>query len=125
MIWALVSDLPTSIQVAGWLACLVAVVAAANQVFRFWNNLGMGKKERREVYFGLEPASKAEFDKCQEHCGKRHENMLAKIDHVDRDLADELKKIRERLAAVERDAGFLNQRIVQMDMKLDRLIERK
>jgi hypothetical protein len=105
---------------------LVAGLAVANS----------RKSQRREVSFGFEPASKENFDRLVEDNEVEHRDMFARIGGVDRGnsakISQEITLVHNRVNALEKSVGGLemsaeltNQRLSQIDSKIDRLIERR
>lgn len=94
------------------------------------------RAQKREVNFAFEPASKAAFDKHVLDNAQEHRDIFSKIGGVDRGqsqkLSHEITAIHNRVNGLEKSIGGLeasaeltNQRLAQIDSKVDRLIERK
>lgn len=124
----------------------------ANHLLQFWLILSLtfstlvsaatfivmlaNRKQKREVNFAVELASKAEFDRHVEKNEREHENIFTKLGGMDRGqsskLSVEITAVHNRVNGLEKSIGGLetsaeltNQRLAQIDTKVDRLIERK
>jgi hypothetical protein len=120
---------PASLEFAGWLGCLLCFIAGVNQVLKFTDR------------FRAHPPG-SELQKSNEFLGER-------LGHLQNDFGEFLKKdsanrreiydrmrtdtngLHEKINNVDRKVGgletateLLSQRMVQMDGKLDRMIER-
>jgi hypothetical protein len=134
---------PTSYSAIGWvLIAIVSLVVAINQVDDFLKRRN-GKESDRTV--GPQPfqvteakefVHKREFEKHVEHNTNRHGQLFSAIDQVKAEAAKSLKndvgELRDKIEEVARqNAGqtstqnLMNQRLIHMDGKIDRLIERK
>lgn len=98
--------------------------------------LRQGQIQKREVRFGVEPASKEAFDQHVAHNGQEHRDMFAKISGVDRGgsakVSQEITMVHNRVNALEKSVGGLetasemtNQQLARVEAKIDRLIERR
>ncbi len=87
--------------------------------------IGTRRTQKREVSFEFEPASKQEFDKHVAHTSRMHDILFDEIRKVNGNTAKDIRETGERVAGVEKQVELLNQRMTQIDNKLDRLIERK
>lgn len=94
------------------------------------------RAQKREVSFEFEPASKKEFDKHVEENERDHRDLFSKLGGVERGgaakLSGEITAVHNRVNGLEKSIGGLeksaeitNQRLAQVDSKVDRLIERK
>jgi hypothetical protein len=61
----------------------------------------MSRKQKREVYFGFEPASKEEFQKSQEENDREHRELFSKIGGVER---GQIARLDIKFAELARDA---------------------
>jgi hypothetical protein len=119
MLFAELSDAAMSWNVVLTLSVLATLALTCVQLVR------ANRAQKRQVSFEFDPASKADFDKHVEHNSRIHDLLFDKIENVNGSSTEELKRVRERVAGVETEARTMNQRIAQVDAKLDRLIERK
>ncbi|HEY3860830.1 MAG TPA: hypothetical protein VGO59_02995 [Verrucomicrobiae bacterium] len=127
---AWVYALATIIQIASTLAILITI----------------NSKQKREVSFAGEPVDRKDFDK---HAGENaaiHNQLFAKIGGAERGLESRLASRMDKfegeyeqsrrlmhqhisaigndVAALKKEAELANQRALQMDAKIDRLIEK-
>jgi hypothetical protein len=87
--------------------------------------IGTKRSQKREVSFEFTPASKEDFDKHCAHASRMHDLLFDQIRQMNASAALNLRESSERIAGVETQIDLMNQRMVQIDTKLDRLIERK
>lgn len=91
-----------------------------------------GRAEKREVTINPKPVSEAEFVRHE----KDDQEALAKIEHaleqLNTDRKTDVREIHRRIDQVDREVSanskvqeVFGQRLVQIDTKLDRLIERQ
>jgi hypothetical protein len=111
----------TNSDVITWGFVLVLTTIAANVVLIITTR----RTQKREVSFGFEPASKEEFDEHKKHTSRIHDILFDEIRKVNVSTAKDVRDLGERVAGVETQMELMNQRTVQIDTKLDRLIERK
>lgn len=94
------------------------------------------RKQKREVNFAFEPASKDEFEKQRDHCTKRHAELFTAIEQADSGISDKTEKkietirhevvgIAREVSEVQAETKLQSQQLNRVDAKLDRLIERK
>jgi hypothetical protein len=133
---------PNSPAAIGWIAVVIAAVAtAANQVWKLIQNL-TGKGNHRlvspqplEVTATKQFVTKEEHDRHTAWNQQEHNNLFSKLGGVERGVREAMKAETDQLhdritdvakqnAAQEAKQDLMNQRIVQMDGKLDRLVER-
>jgi hypothetical protein len=94
------------------------------------------KKQKREVSFEFVPASKEEFDEQKQHCTRRHAELFAGIERIEKATSAtietkvdfvrrEVVEVGKEVAALQTATGLQNQTLSNLNAKLDRLIERK
>lgn len=130
---------PTSLELGGWIVCLVAVMAGLNQAFKLKRNVtGQAQSispQPFEVKAAADYVHKTDFERHIASNTAEHQNLFAKLGGIDRGLRETLKKdtdaLHEKINTVtNQNAGqtakldLVNQRQVQMDGKIDRLLER-
>jgi hypothetical protein len=108
--------------------------------------VAIAKAQKVQVTFAGTPVDKKEFEKLEQENKEEHERLFSKIGGVERGIQgkinDELKqmaregkedreKLHLRINPIETELGALREasetnttRLVQMDAKIDRLIER-
>lgn len=86
---------------------------------------------RTEVSFTGTPVDKSEFEKHQQQNQDEHEKIFAKLDEVFAESKHDCDKLHGRINPIEGEICALRQasetntmRLVQMEAKIDRLIER-
>lgn len=117
---------PTPEAMSQFWMIVVMIVSFASNVVLIVTSIVMvssNKKQRREVTFGFEPASKADFEAHEEWNRREHENLFSKIGGVERGAQSKLEdainsgnvsreKLHERindlLAAISRLQGRLS-----------------
>ncbi|HUD45268.1 MAG TPA: hypothetical protein VMR33_00480 [Candidatus Baltobacteraceae bacterium] len=133
----------TATELGTWLygAATVAQLAATVTVL-----ITINSKQRREVSFAGEPLDRKEFDKHVAENAATHSQLYAKIGGAERGVESrvmgrldkleaesrelrrlvhqEISAIGNDVASLKKEAELANQRVFQMDSKIDRLIER-
>jgi hypothetical protein len=106
----------------------------------------MNSKQKREIYFAGEPMDRKDFEKHVTENAHVHTQLFAKIGGAERGLEarlaarmdkfereseesrrlihQDINTIGNDVAALKKEAELANQRSLQMDSKIDRLIER-
>lgn len=74
----------------------VLIVAGTAAVIYYVKEIFGGKK-KREVTFGFEAASKAEFEEQKRHCTKRHSELFTAIEQMEDIMSASLDKKIEKL----------------------------
>jgi len=131
----LFADAATPNANATWLVLLVLASFGSNIATIIAVVLG-AKKQKREVSFEFEPASREEFEKQQDHCTARHAQLFKEIDKLKENTGHEMETkievVRKDVVAVGKEVASLqtatqiqNQTLSSLGSKLDRLIERK
>lgn len=121
----------TNNDVITWGVILVMTTIAANIAVIF----GTRQKQRREVSFEFEPASKEAFATHVIENREAHEQIFSKIGGVERGaksaLEQQVEVVRKDVMQCGRDISGLkvetqlqNQSLARVESKLDRLIER-
>lgn len=130
----------TPIGLAAWLACAAFIIGLTNGLFKLVNN--MKGKQPQEIRQPIEIKAsdrfvhKDEFEKAAAANATEHHNIFSRIGGLERGIRAEIKtdtaELHEKIndvahqnAAQEAKQDLMNQRLVQMDGKIDRLIERK
>lgn len=139
-------DIPVQINIAGWLACLAFVVWLALLLIKMAREI-RGTDHKREVTITDDCVCRSEFEELKGDNKREHENLFSKLGGVERGveqrlnqrldkiesdskdsrrrLHDDVTSIAKDVAALQSESKLTNQRIIQVDTKLDRLIERK
>jgi len=95
-----------------------------------------GKAQKRDVTIYSEAASQKDFE---EHCKEndrifeqlrrdgsdRSSRLFTKIEENRKELSGDITCVKESVAGLEAESRIANQRMSNMDGKLDRLLERK
>lgn len=116
-------------QVVLTLGVIVAIVT------NIWTAARSNRTQKREVSFELNATPREEFDRLVDSNSQEHRDIHSKIGGMDRGfsrkIADEMSAIHNRVNGLEKAIGGLetsaeitNQRLAQIDSKVDRLIER-
>jgi hypothetical protein len=125
-----IAQVVTPAEIAAWLACLTFTTMLFNQLARARANL-MDKKSRSEI--SPDPLNiRTVPDVVREHtCLGRHAALDKQLAELRADRKADVHALHERVNGVAREVGELtaatalqNQRLAQMDAKLDRMIER-
>lgn len=144
MILAELTPDPTSAQIGTWVQILSILLNIAMMIVFLAT---INAKQKREVSFAGEPVDKKEFDLFKTEVKTVVDNIFAKLGGVERGVEarmreelrrldgdaresrktmhNELTKVREDVAGVQASQELMNQRLVQMDQKIDRLVETK
>jgi hypothetical protein len=110
----------------------MGVLALAGQITTW---LTLKSPQKREVTFTGEPVDKNDFEKALRDNKEDHDKLFSIIGGVEREVENRLnhalEKIHQRLNPLEGEICALREgsetntaRLVQMDAKIDRLIER-
>jgi hypothetical protein len=130
-------------ELGSWVYGLATMIQIASTITTL---VMINSRQRREITFAGEPVDRKEFDK---HVGENsvvHNHLFAKIGGAERGLESrlaarmdrheteskesrrlmhqEISAIGNDVAALKKEAALANQRALQMDAKIDRLIER-
>lgn len=89
---------PTAAQWNGFYVVATALVVVAANVTAIWAAL---RKQKREIHFGFEPASKVEFETMVKRNEREHENLFSKIGGVERGQS---AKLDAKFAELSKDA---------------------
>jgi hypothetical protein len=126
-----------------WVYALAIIIQIASTLAIL---ITINSKQRREVSFAGEPVDRKEFDKHVAENAAIHTQLFAKIGGAERGLESRLAARMDKLeteskeslhlmyqgisaigndvAALKKETQLANQRSMQMDGKIDRLIER-
>jgi hypothetical protein len=126
-----------------WVYALAIIIQIASTLAIL---ITINSKQRREVSFAGEPVDRKEFDKHVAENAALHAQLFAKIGGAERGLETRLAARMDKLeteskeslhlmyrgisaigndvAALKKETELANQRTMQMDGKIDRLIER-
>jgi len=105
-----------------WQVILVITTVGANLAII----LSSRKKQKREVSFEFEPASKDAFEKHVAANQREHENLFAKIGGVERGLNERVeKKLTDLQRSAEDGREKLHQRINRISVGVARLCGRQ
>ncbi|HEV7926011.1 MAG TPA: hypothetical protein VGR14_11675 [Verrucomicrobiae bacterium] len=138
----IVSDISTA-DLGTWVYALAIIIQIASTLAIL---ITINSKQRREVSFAGEPVERKEFDKHVAENAAIHIQLFAKIGGAERGLESRLAARMDKLeleskgslqlmhqdlnaigndvAALKKETELANQRSMQMDGKIDRLIER-
>lgn len=138
----IISDISTS-ELGAWVYGLATVIQIASTAAVL---ITINSKQRREISFAGETVDRKEFDRHLADNVSVHNQLFAKIGGVERGLEARLSGRMDRfeteseqfrrlihqtisaigndVAALKTETAMANQRSVQMDAKIDRLIER-
>jgi len=126
---------PSHWSTMGWLlVSLGGLAAALNQGWAVMERI-TGQKNRRTVNFEFEATSKEDCKRHMDANAQEHRDLFSKIGGVERGahrkISEEMAMVHGRVNALEKAVGGLetssamtHQRLVQIDGKIDRLIER-
>jgi uncharacterized membrane protein len=62
---------------------------------------GIGRKQKREVNFAVEPASKVEFDQHVIQNQREHENIFSRLNGADRGHSGQFERVRQEMHEME------------------------
>jgi hypothetical protein len=138
----IISDISNA-DLGAWVYALATIIQIASTIAIL---VTINSKQRREVSFAGEPVDRKDFDKHVADNAAVHVQLFAKIGGAERGLESRLaarmdkfeaetkesrllmhrdiSAIGNDVAALKKAAELANQRSVQMDGKIDRLIER-
>lgn len=118
-------------EIAAWLACAMFTTMLFNQLAQARANL-LEKKSRNEISpdpLNVRPVSDAVTERI---CLGRHSGLEKQMDEMRSDRKAEVNVLHEKVNGVAREVselaaatGLQNQRLAQIDAKLDRVIERQ
>lgn len=115
---------------ANWLTNLQFFATVITGLIVLWSML-TNKPQKREVSFEQELITKADFDKHSKDDSTALKNIDDQLESLrterknDADgLHDRITSLAREVSAVQVASEFTNQRLVQIDGKLDRAIER-
>lgn len=95
------------------LVLIVSLFATIASAIATVVNVVSNRKQRREVNFAFEPASKVEFDKHSEENKRAHEHLYTVISSKERGLREEAAwntdKLHDKVNAVANDVSGLKQ----------------
>jgi hypothetical protein len=142
LISMIISDISNS-ELGAWVYGLATIIQIASTIAIL---ITINSKQRREVTFAGEPVEQKDFDKHLAENAAIHNQLFAKIGGVERGLESRLaarmdkfeteteqsrrlmhqdiSAIGNDVAALKKETELANQRSLQMDAKIDRLIER-
>jgi len=138
----IVSDISNA-DLGAWVYALAIIIQIASTLAIL---ITINSKQRREVSFAGEPVDRKDFDKHVAENAAIHTQLFAKIGGAERGLESRLaarmdkfevdskesnrlmhqdiSAIGNDVAALKKETELANQRSMQMDGKIDRLIER-
>jgi hypothetical protein len=138
----IVSDISNA-DLGAWVYALAIIIQIASTLAIL---ITINSKQRREVSFAGEPVDRKDFDKYVAENAAIHAQLFAKIGGAERGLESRLAARMDKLeleskgslqlmhqdlsaigndvAALKKETELANQRSMQMDGKIDRLIER-
>ena len=140
---------PSHFSSVGWVVViLVGLVMGARAVIGLWRDLQKPSgPEQREVKMMASAVERSVFEAHVVKNEREHENIFSKLGGVDRggqerlekkfeqlrnerthdmeQLHSDLGQVSNKVSALDKMTELQNQRLAQMDTKLDRLIERK
>jgi hypothetical protein len=138
----IISDVSNA-DLGAWVYALATIIQIASTIAIL---VTINSKQKREVTFAGEPVDRKDFDKHVAEDAAVHNQLFAKIGGAERGLESRLaarmdkfeteskesrRLMHQNISAIGNDVAALkketelgNQRSVQMDAKIDRLIER-
>jgi hypothetical protein len=138
----IISDISNA-DLGAWVYALATIIQIASTIAIL---ITINSKQKREVTFAGEPVDRKEFDKHVAEDAAVHNQLFAKIGGAERGLESRLAARMDRfeaeskesrllmhqdisaigndVAALKKEAELANQRSLQRDAKIDRLIER-
>jgi hypothetical protein len=138
----IISDISNA-DLGAWVYALATIFQIASTIAVL---ITINSKQKREVSFAGEPVDRKDFDKHVAENALAHSQLFAKIGGAERGLESRLaarmdkfeidakesgrlmhqdiSAIGNTVAALKKEAELANQRSLQMDAKIDRLIER-
>jgi xylose isomerase len=138
----LISDISNA-DLGAWVYGLATIIQIASTITIL---VTINSKQKREITFAGEPVDRKEFDKHVAENAAVHSQLFAKIGGAERGLEfrlasrmdkfeteskesgrlmhQDISAIGNDVAALKKEAELANQRALQMDSKIDRLIER-
>ncbi len=130
-------------ELGAWVYALATVIQIVSTIAIL---ITINSKQKREISFAGETVERKEFDKHVAENSLVHQQLFAKIGGVERGLESRLASRMDKfetesedsrrlfhrdisaigndVAALKKEAELANQRSLQMDAKIDRLIER-
>jgi hypothetical protein len=142
LIFMIFSDISNA-DLGAWVYALATIVQIASTVAIL---ITINSKQKREITFAGEPVDRKDFDKYVADNAAVHIQLFAKIGGAERGLESRLaarmdkfeteskesnrlmhhdiSAIGNDVAALKKETELANQRSLQMDAKIDRLIER-
>jgi hypothetical protein len=138
----IISDISNA-DLGAWVYALATIIQIASTIAIL---VTINSKQKREITFAGEPVDRKDFDKHVAEDAAVHNQLFAKIGGAERGLESRLATRMDRfeteskearllmhqdinaigndVAALKKEAELANQRSLQMDAKIDRLIER-
>lgn len=138
----IIADISNS-ELGAWVYGLATVIQIASTIAILAT---INSKQRREITFAGQPVDQKDFDQHVAENAAIHNQLFAKIGGVERGLESRLASRMDKfeteaeqsrrlihqdinaigndVAALKKEAELANQRALQMDAKIDRLIER-
>ena len=113
-----------AVQIGLWVIAATAVLqalGAALSILRFF----VHRAEKREVSISAGVVARPDFDTLVADNKHEHENLHARLGAVERVLQREVNAVAQKVSGLERETSLQNQRLAQIDAKLDRVIERQ
>jgi len=138
----IISDISNA-DLGAWVYALATIIQIASTIAIL---LTINSTQKREITFAGEPVDRKDFDKHVAEDVAVHSQLFAKIGGAERGLESRLESRMDKfetdskesrrvmhrdisaigndVAALKKEAELANQRSLQMDAKIDRLIER-
>ena len=138
----IISDISNA-DLGAWVYALATIIQIASTIAIL---ITINSKQKREITFAGEPVDRKDFDKHVADNAAVHNQLFAKIGGAERGLESRLATRMDRfeteskesrllmhqdinaigndVSALKKEAELANQRSLQMDAKIDRLIER-
>jgi hypothetical protein len=138
----IISDISNA-DLGAWVYALATIIQIASTIAIL---VTINSKQKREITFAGEPVDRKDFDKHVADNAAVHNQLFAKIGGAERGLESRLATRMDRfeteskesrllmhqdinaigndVSALKKEAELANQRSLQMDAKIDRLIER-
>lgn len=122
---------PTATELAAWIASAAFLVVLGNGLFTMWRNLNGSK---RGVEVSPQPLSVTAVSgmASETTCRDRYDRLQSQIEELKQDRKTDVNDLHEKVNGVAREVSEMsaaqaltNQRLVQIDAKIDRVIERQ
>jgi hypothetical protein len=141
-------EIPASFNLAGWLGCAAFAIWMLLLILKLGDRIRGEKANPPNEQLGQSHQHlRADFDKHENEDRREHENIFKKLGGIERGVEerltakltlmanedkasrgkmhDQITDLNAKVSALDERSDLINQRTVQIDGKIDRLIERK